>query len=330
MFRYLLLLFIVLSSVKAEEDKIFWKKTRIPYNYVLKKDLKALKCASFDYLWEEMQSNNTKVDLNKLWAENFLILPFCLDTSLDREKELVTVPYTPNNPHPKAKLKETSWKKIKVEKGFILSNYLWNEECTQIWSYHIPLFRKKNSHVNNTNWIKIGTELEIQSCKEKPMVANIPRMQKKYITYPFYIYYGRFKKNLNDWKDHGGFFMDLSTSLLNYELNAQLMDRMIVTNHFSIDFWENDGTEIAGGVGLVNFIGKKNHIFSFLRFNHYLDTDKVFRVQVGSNFKDLTTYVKTQYSWRHLRVFYSYLEDDNVLNSEIKNIYHTLGIGYVF
>ena len=58
------------------------------------------------------------------------------------------------------------WRKIKVTKGFILSNYIKESGCNEIFHKHIPHFRRKNniSKYKDLNVLDPGEEYLVQSC----------------------------------------------------------------------------------------------------------------------------------------------------------------------
>jgi hypothetical protein len=60
------------------------------------------------------------------------------------------------------------WETYTAEKGFILSNYLYNEQgCSAIWEKQLPEFQKRNLHVEDPDVIEKGTVITVQLCQEK-------------------------------------------------------------------------------------------------------------------------------------------------------------------
>lgn len=58
-----------------------------------------------------------------------------------------------------------AWEQLTAPKGFVLSNYLYNEQkCSLIWEKQLPEFQKKNPQVEDPDLIAEGVEITVQRC----------------------------------------------------------------------------------------------------------------------------------------------------------------------
>lgn len=311
----LLILILSFNTLSATE----WEKVRIPYNYILSKDLEVNNC-NHKYLFEIKEKN--KVDVNDLWAENFLYLPKC------QEKRNIFI--GKNNKVLGEKTKIHEWEEIKVYKGFILSKKLEENSCNYIWEDQMSEFRNKNPHIKNPNVLEIGDIIQVQKCKKEVLMDSFFVERKWRSHRPWVIYLGQYNKNSSDWELMGGLHFRTSLNeLINYELNIIGMKDLFLFNQFGINLFKENRNNFSLGAVFANNINEKNFSYFLFKYQKEFSYDWLISLSFASNFKS-GEYINTEIEYKNLFLFHRYFKDSNILNDGVSNHYNLLGLGFSF
>ena len=333
---FILISILIVSEVYSQE-KIQWKKVQIPYNYLLELDLKKNSdCKDkVDKLIEKTLEKNPSKNLNELWAENYLEIPRCVEKELDlyigkRKNKEKIIDNTPV-------IKE--WYQLKVDKNFILSTYLDKNNCSLIWEKQIPLFKKRNSSINNVNKIEEGSEITIQKCEKISLIKDQDkkeRIAEKSIEevkrYAWMIYLSSFKKNQESYQTGGGINLNLELlDFVEYRMDLMYLDHLFLFNKFLIPLIKTQKESIMLGNNFVNNFDEKSYSFLFLSYKRKFNKSYNLTFDIGTNFSSGANYLRTEISYKRLGVFYQFFEERNILENNLNpNRYNMIGLGFKF
>lgn len=331
---YILLSFLI-SINSYSSNEISWKEISIPYNYLLGLDLKEnSECKKkLDYLLEETLKKNKGKNLDYLWAENKLVIPRCVEKKLNlyigkrKNKEKIE----DNTPI----IKE--WNEITVEINFILSSQLDKNNCSLIWEKQIPEFKKRNKSIENVNNLEVGQKINIQTCKKinETLASDKEKIKDEYEKYYWLAFLALYKKNEDFFKNGGGISLNLDLlNLIEYKLDFMYLDHLFLFNKFLIPILSYEKESLSIGTTLVNNFDKKSFSYFNLSYKRRFDKKIQLTVDLGSTLTSDSglNYIRTELSYKRLGIFYTFFEEENILeDSSIDyNRYNLLGLGFRF
>lgn len=321
---FFLILISFNSYSKTPENNMKWITIQIPYNYVLKNDLKYnSKCnIKLLKLIDIVKEKNKNVDIDNLKAENFLEVPRCQKSNKvyigENKKEIQS-----NN-----RVSDISeWYKMKVPKRFILSKQLVENNCSEIWTKQINLFKSKNPSIINVNKIETDENILIQKCGE---LKKIVKESEK--NHQWYLFYGQYKKNEEDTNNLFGLSLNLKLiDLIEYDLDIFVMDNTFLFNSFSIPLIEKEKDNFYLGTSFANNIERKPFNYFFLKYNRQFSENWKLSFLVGTNFKSSNSIFKTSLEYKSIKIFHKYFKEENILDENLNfNDYNLLGLGFTF